>query len=230
MARKTKEDAEQTYAALLEAAAQVFFAKGVARTTLNDIAEAAGMTRGAIYWHFKDKADLLQALFGQAMLPMEAMLAELTPCSQKDPLSALRHMCVHSLITLAQSPQQQRIFGIMFHKCESIGEVAAVLDHELECRDECMGRFEEILRQAVNKGQLPLDTDVYLSLQVIHNFMMGTMREWLFAPKNYPLATTAPAMVDMLMAGLQVNPPRLTAAPNQRPDDGADPQNKANLR
>lgn len=209
MARKTKEDTDQTHATLLEAAAQLFFDKGVARTTLNDIAVAAGMTRGAIYWHFRDKADLLQALFSQAMLPMEAMLAELTVCTQVDPLGALRHMCVHSFKTLAESPQQQRIFGIMFHKFENTGEVAAVVERELECRDEYMGRFQNILQQAVNQGQLPADTDVFLSLQIIHNFMMGTMSEWLLVPDSYPLATVAPAMVDMLLAGLRVNPPRL---------------------
>ena len=209
MARRTKEDTEQTYAALLEAAAQVFFDKGVAQTTLNDIAAAAGLTRGAIYWHFKDKGALLQALFEQAKLPMEAMLAELSLCTEADPIDVLRHMCVQALTTLAQSPQQQRIFGIMFHKCENVGEVAAVMVHELACRDECMGRFKNILQQAVDQGQLPANTDVFLSLQTIHNFMMGTMREWLLAPQSYALDKAAPAMVDVLMTGLRANPPRV---------------------
>ena len=48
MARKNKEDTEHTYALLLDAAESVFTQKGVAATTLNDIAVAAGMTRGAI--------------------------------------------------------------------------------------------------------------------------------------------------------------------------------------
>ena len=62
MVRKTKEDTEQTYTALLDAAERVFKDKGVAAATLNDIAGAAGMTRGAIYWHFKDKEELFDAL------------------------------------------------------------------------------------------------------------------------------------------------------------------------
>ena len=138
MARKTKEDAERTYVALLDAAEQLFFDKGVARTTLADIAAAAGMTRGAIYWHFKDKSAVLQALFEQAMLPMEAMLAELDICSEVDPLGALRQINIQSLVTLAQSPKQQRVFSIMFHKCENLGEVMGVMvagmtaDHVLE--------------------------------------------------------------------------------------------------
>jgi TetR/AcrR family acrAB operon transcriptional repressor len=211
MARKTKEDAEHTYAALLEAAEQVFFDKGVAHTTLADIASAAGMTRGAIYWHFKDKGALLQALFEQATLPMENMLAEASVHTASDPLGALRHMCVQALTTLAGSKRQQRVFTILFHKCENVGEVADVLEHELACRDECLARFEAILQQAVAQGQLPADTDVRLSLQIMHNFMMGSMREWLLDTDSYPLASAAPAMVDMVLAGLRTCPPRLPA-------------------
>lgn len=209
MARKTKEDAENTYATLLEAAEQMFFDKGVAHTTLADIASAAGMTRGAIYWHFKDKGALLKALFEQATLPMENMLAEATAYTDTDPLGALRHMCLQPLTTLAGSPQQQRIFNILFHKCENVGEVANVLKHELACRDACMAKFENILQQAVAAGQLPADTDVFLSLQTLHNFTMGTLREWLLEPNSYPLARAAPAMVDMLIAGLRTCPPRI---------------------
>ncbi len=211
MARKTKEDTEQTYTALLDAAEQVFFDKGVSRTTLSDIAAAAGLTRGAIYWHFKDKAALLHALFERAMLPMEAMLDELMQCSDGDPMGAMRHLCIHALTMLAQSPRQQRAMGILFHKCESTGDVADVMQQELANRDECLAGFEVILRKAVDQGQLPADTDVFVSLQALHSFMVGTMHEWLLDPGRYALDKAAPAMVDMVMAGLRGNPPRMKA-------------------
>ncbi len=212
MARKTKEDTEQTYTALLDAAEQVFFDKGVSRTTLSDIASAAGLTRGAIYWHFKDKAALLHALFARAMLPMEAMLAEIMLCSDGDPMGALRHLCIHALTMLARSPRQQRTMSILFHKCESTGDVADVMQQELANRDECLAEFEVILHKAVAQGQLPEDTDVFLSMQAVHSFMVGTMHEWLLDPGRYALDKAAPAMVDMVMAGLRGNPPRISAS------------------
>src|SRR5205085_5162552 len=74
MARRSKEDALATRTALLDAAERVFLAQGVAGTSLNDIAVAAGTTRGAIYWHFRDKADLLNAMmYRGAMPPQQAM-------------------------------------------------------------------------------------------------------------------------------------------------------------
>lgn len=54
MVRRTKEEAQETRQQILEAAEKAFHARGVARTTLADIAKLAGVTRGAIYWHFQD--------------------------------------------------------------------------------------------------------------------------------------------------------------------------------
>lgn len=216
MARKTKEDAQLTCAALLDAAERVFYENGVAGTTLNDIASAAGLTRGAIYWHFKDKSDLLAALFTRAMLPMEAMLNELEQASDAQPLQALRTMCVQALCNLAHSPEQQRVFSIMFLKCEQVGEVAHILDDKHAKKEECLAQVVTVLHRAVSVGHLPADTDVVLAQQVISNFMAGTMREWLFAPEAYALDTCAPAMVDMLLAGLQACPP-LQAHPKPNP-------------
>ena len=55
--RKTKEEAQQTRCNLLAAALTVFYHRGVAHTSLDEIAKAAGVTRGALYWHFKNKED-----------------------------------------------------------------------------------------------------------------------------------------------------------------------------
>lgn len=63
MARKTKEEAERTYYLLLDAAMDEFIERGVAQTTLLQIATRAGLTRGAVYWHFKNKDELIMALW-----------------------------------------------------------------------------------------------------------------------------------------------------------------------
>lgn len=67
--RKTKQEAEKTYISLLEAAADLFLQKGVSRTTLQDIADHANMTKGAVYWHFKGKEDIIRALMETYAIP-----------------------------------------------------------------------------------------------------------------------------------------------------------------
>ena len=71
MARRTKEDAIATRNGLLDAAELVFSEKGLSRASLSDIAQAAGATRGAIYWHFKDKVDLFNAMMERVTLQFE---------------------------------------------------------------------------------------------------------------------------------------------------------------
>ncbi len=70
MVRKTKEEAEQTRKELIHAARRVFHQCGVSRSTLEKIAKAAGVTRGAVYWHFKDKAELFFAMREDVFSPL----------------------------------------------------------------------------------------------------------------------------------------------------------------
>ncbi|QBG48845.1 TetR family transcriptional regulator [Verrucomicrobia bacterium S94] len=62
MARRTKEEAAQTRIDILEAALRIFSEKGYSRTTFVDIAAEIGRSKGAVYWHFKTKTDLLAAV------------------------------------------------------------------------------------------------------------------------------------------------------------------------
>jgi TetR/AcrR family transcriptional regulator, acrAB operon repressor len=213
MVRKTKEDTEQTYNTLLDAAEMVFKEKGVATATLNDIAKAAGMTRGAIYWHFKDKSELVHAMCERATLPMEAMFNEITAVAGDDPLGSIHKLTVHALTQVARCPQQQTVFDILFHKCEKTGEMAPMFEREQESRNECHSKIESLLRQAVKLGQLPADTNTVLTLHALHAYMVGLMHEWLLTPKAYDLGKHADVLVATLIAGLRVAPPRKRGAP-----------------
>ena len=75
MVRRTKEQALVTRHTLLDAAELLFQARGVAGTSLQAIAQAAGTTRGAVYWHFCEKADLFNAMVERVTLPMERSFA-----------------------------------------------------------------------------------------------------------------------------------------------------------
>jgi TetR/AcrR family acrAB operon transcriptional repressor len=218
MARKTKEGAELTHTALLDAAENVFKEKGVAAATLNDIAKAAGMTRGAIYWHFRDKSELVHAMCERATLPMEAMFNEITSVVGNDPLGSIRRLTVHALTQVARSPQQQTVFDILFHKCEKTGEMAPMFEREQQSRGECHSQIEVLFRQAVTLGQLPADTNTTIAVQALHSYMVGLMHEWLLNPEAYDLGRHAQALVDTMIAGLRIAPPRtLDVLPRVRP-------------
>lgn len=69
--RKTREEAARTRQMVIDAAKAEFCAKGYASTRLEDIASAVNMTRGAIYWHFRNKLVLFEQLVDHAMESLE---------------------------------------------------------------------------------------------------------------------------------------------------------------
>ena len=213
MVRKIKGEAEATYDALLDAAEREFSAKGVTRTTLSDIACAAGVTRGAIYWHFKDKSALFQAMCDRVFLPMQALLNDLATTPRIDPIASVRQLMLHMLFLATSDGRQRTVFDVIFHRCEKTAEMAFVV-HEREKRAECLARLEMLLHTAVVQKKLPLDTDTGLAVQALNAYLIGLIYEWLIDPAAYRLDQHAPAMIDLFLAGLLAQPPLKTIDKN----------------
>ena len=92
--RRTKEDAAKTREEVLTAAAEIFYENGVSGSSLEKIAQRAGVTRGAIYWHFKDKAELFCEMVARVTMPMEDAPCQISPAHDADPLASVRAMLV----------------------------------------------------------------------------------------------------------------------------------------
>ena len=207
MVRRTKIEAAATREALLDAALGLFRDRGVAQTSLSEIAAAAGLTRGAVYWHFRDKADLFGALCGRVTLPMEALLAGASEIRQVDPLGTLRALAVHDLTRLATDACTQAVFDVIFHKADLTAETAAVVERRRSTDCSCRAHVERLFKQAVTRGQMPRTTDTRLATEVMSAFILGIMRQWVENPRAYDLEKAAPAMVDSVLAGLVARPP-----------------------
>ncbi len=214
MVKKTREEALATRESLLAAALQVFRERGVAHTRLSDVAERAGVTRGAIYWHFKDKAELFQAVCERGTMPVEALLAQASQHAQRDPLAMVRQLALMALTQLAQHGDTQAMFDVIFHKCEFTAELAPVVAKNDADRAACLSQVQRLFDQAVAGGQLPAVTDTFLATQGLHAYMVGLMHEWVLNPGSYDLAACAEPLIDCYLAGLAACPPVC------RPDTG----------
>jgi TetR/AcrR family transcriptional regulator, acrAB operon repressor len=206
--RRTKEAALATREALIDAAEHVFRREGVTRTSLAEIAAEAGVTRGAIYWHFRDKAELLDAMCERTVLPLDAAFARAGEAARIDPIGTLRGLAVDALTQLARDPRTQAVFEILFHKCELVGELAQRSATQQSDRRQCLSSVEALFELAIAKGQLPEDTDTRLATNMMHAYVIGLMHEWVLDPADYDLATAAPSMIDAFVAGLRAQPPR----------------------
>ena len=208
MARRTKEDAAVTREQLLDAAERVFRAQGAARTSLAEVAAAAGVTRGAVYWHFRDKSDLFSAMCERAQLPLETSLERVATTPQENPLRALEAQMVVPLTRLATDPRAQAVFEVLCDRGQLTADLAPIGQRCQRERSACLSHVEQLLQQAVDAGQLPSDTDTALATRALHGFISGLMREWVADRNAYDLAAVAPAFVAMMIGGLCANPPR----------------------
>ncbi len=208
MVRKTREGAAATREALLDAAEFVFRAKGVARATLADVAQAAGVTRGAVYWHFNDKSEILAALCERAALPMESMIA-CCGAAGMPALDVLRDNAAGVLVHLARDARTQAVFDVLFNKCEDTDKSAPTLERQRFSDESCRARVIGLLDRAVTEGALPPDTDVALAAAMLKAFMLGLMHVWMRDPAAYDLARQARPMVEAMIAGIAARPPRV---------------------
>ena len=203
MVRKTKEEAWETRQRILDAAEQVFQRQGVSRTSLSHIAAEAGVTRGAIYWHFKNKVDLYDAMIRRVLDPEES------PCgngmlAMGDPLRAIRSLAVDFLQRVALDPRHQRVFEIAWHKCEYVDEMAAIRDSHLECGRRFIALLEAAMRRAQALGQLSAAVSPRQAAVGIMALLDGLVVNWTLEPTLFPLADYAPGVVDAYLAGLGI--------------------------
>ncbi len=206
MVRRTKEEAQETRNRLLDTAEHVFNERGVSRTSLAEIAEAAGLTRGAIYWHFKNKLDLFNAMMERVTLPMEEMTEGFADPSLSDPVACIRNQSIAILKSIDSNPQMQRVFDIMTHKCEYVDDMAPLRERHLEGRTDCVMHVEEGFRNAIKLGRLPKSVNPKLAAIGLHALIDGLIMNWLLDPKYFSFARDAETMIDSYLRGLAATP------------------------
>jgi TetR/AcrR family acrAB operon transcriptional repressor len=203
MARNTKEKALETRGNILDAAEDVFYDKGVSNTSLNDVAAAAGVTRGAIYWHFKNKADLFDAMCRRVRDPMLTMIEEMADEKTEDPLGQLRKGGDFVMQQVVDNPHYRKVLTILFHKCEYLDDNDPILIRQKDWLGHGMNTIRRVMENAKSKGQLADDIDINLASVMLRVTFDGLLNNWLFMPDNFDLVADSArirmAVIDSLL-------------------------------
>ncbi|WP_027897217.1 TetR family transcriptional regulator [Zestomonas thermotolerans] len=203
--RRTKEDAEKTRHAILQAAEVLFLERGVAHTSLETIARHAGVTRGAVYWHFQNKAHLFNEMLNQVRLPPEILTARLGGENACDSLRALRDMCIEALEDLARDEQKRRIFTILLHRCEFTDELHEAEERHNTFIEQFIALCENIFRHAHAGGRLRPGISPPLAARALHAMLIGLFTDWLRDPRSFDPLQDTPALIDSLFDSLLAN-------------------------
>ena len=206
MVRRTKEEALETRSQILDAAEKAFCERGLARTTLADIAKLAGVTRGAIYWHFRNKADLVQAMLDSLHEPLDEMAKVSENEDDVDPLGCMRKLLIHLFHQVALAPKTRRINEILFHKCEFTDEMCDIRRQRQVAALDCNDRIGLALSNAVRRGQLPADLNTARASICLHAYIDGILSQWLLIPDSFALCKEAEQLVDTVLEMLRLSP------------------------
>lgn len=184
MVRKTKEDAEITRQDIIHAAREMFLLKGVSRTSLEQIATHAGVTRGAVYWHFKNKAELFYAMREQVFLPLidrmdDTLLSDQELTADSDPLSRIEKSLLDTIKELDHDLATRQTYEVMMSKCEYVDEFADVLQDILNNCSGIVEKYESAYEKAqkLNLVQSPLSAKE-LAMDT-HLFFSGLLHMWV---------------------------------------------------
>ena len=203
MARRTKAEAESTRAAILDAAEVLFYQHGVSRTTLEKIATAANVTRGAIYWHFQNKADLFNAMLERVRLPFQHMLEALDNNTSAEPFEQIRQLYISGLQLIAGSEQHHRVLTIVFHRCEYIDELNPAVNAQDQLDEQAVTVLQRAFERAAAAGTLRDGVSPRLAAMSMHMYVGGIISHFLLKPQQCDLRQHAPALIDTMLQGLK---------------------------
>ncbi|MDO5692717.1 MAG: TetR family transcriptional regulator [Pseudomonadota bacterium] len=178
MARRTKEEALATREALLNAAELMFEQRGVSRTSLANIAKAAGVTRGAVYWHFKDKVDLFNAMMERVTLPLESELAGVAD-APGDPIDALAMQLQRSVGQIANDTRTQRVLNIAIMMVEHVEDLWPVRERHEQAHRLNVQRVREVFERASALRHHALPASAQVLAEGFHAMVSGLIHNWL---------------------------------------------------
>ena len=214
MARRTKQAALETRAQIIDAAEICFFRKGVSQTSLAEIAKTAGVTRGAIYWHFENKGEVLDALLLRAKTPVQHLEEASRSSDEPDPLGRLHALLAEIFRQVECDPSARRINEIIFHKCEYTDQMCDLREHMRLLRLQSLQKLESTLCNAISRGQLPEQLDVPMAARCLHAYVIGTLDTWLLRPEDFSLAERADHLAQGVIDIMRYSPALLLPQPD----------------
>jgi len=203
LSRKSKEESLLTRQHIVLAALKEFEKRGVAYTTLDHIAESAGVSRGAIYWHFTNKTALFNEIWNQDNFKAENLKEKYQVIYPGQPLNVMKCILIDLLQATQLNPLRKSLMEISFHKNEICGGMLPI--HETRKRLELDGFeiIEQALKDCIHHGELPLEIETKFASILLQSCINGILETWLLMPERFDLVKSSPALANNLISMLK---------------------------
>ncbi|WP_305804264.1 TetR family transcriptional regulator [Stenotrophomonas sp. YIM B06876] len=198
MARRTKEEAQATREGILDAARDCFHEHGVAGASLAMIGNRAGFTRGAVYWHFKNKTEVLEALVKRERLPFIERLRRSCSAQRTTPVLDLRSALLVTLDELARDDRGRQTMEIMLRNDLSAESVAMQRIHK-ENAQEQMEIYTRVFTRARELGQLREFAEPRTMARMLHTCLTGVIYNAMIQPELFDIRRDFQQILDVVL-------------------------------
>lgn len=201
--RRTKEEAARTRAAIVEAARRTFGRHGLAHATLDQVAAEAGVSKGAIYWHFRGKRGLFQAVREAVSLPLldraDTALLEADGGTALDRVGGF----LGAVLDAIEGDRRTReTLALLHYRCEYVGELAAELDVSRRNLRRLAAALERAFEAARRDGSLEPGIAPRAAAAHTVAFLTGLVRLWLLERGSGGIRGTAREALATHVTGL----------------------------
>ena len=219
--KRTKEEAALTRDAIVEAALACFDVRGIAQATLDQIAAKAGVTKGAVYHHFRGKGAILHEIRERVSLPLlDTADTTLLAAGGRPALGRLESFLTGIIDNLEGCARTRRALGVMQFKCEYVGDLHDELGSMLRKHRHLLEAFEGAYRQARAEGTLRAGLSPELAALETSLFLNGLVRLWLLDVRAAGLRPKARALIRSHVrqrAQISAVPAKAPRPPSRRP-------------
>ncbi len=184
MARRTKEEAELTRLAIMRSALDIFCEKGYSKTTFDEIAKRINLTKGAVYWHFRNKPDIITTLMKEAFYRANEIISQKVPeITSLDDLKA--YFLYDAELIKDNSEYRKFLFFIIFQMEWSETLFNKIGGSVKEIRDFPIKKIKEALTNAQKSGEISPDINLDQMAVTVFSLWTGML--------NYSISNNAVA-------------------------------------
>lgn len=201
--RKTKAEAQHTRELLLQAALEVFYQRGMAQASLQEIAATAGVTRGALYWHFKNKEDLFDALFQQFFSELDAQIECDIAAQSPNIWQSLQQAVIHCFYNMEHHEPFRKFIYILHLNCDHTKNNQTIVKLLRKYQNMWFSHLQSIFQICQRQDIIPAQTDIVLAVRYFQSHIQGLIDLWLINPHAINLTETATRFVSATMKTLR---------------------------
>lgn len=199
--KRTKKDALKTKQKIMQTALDCFSTQGYFHTSLDEIARKAGMTRGAVYWHFKNKPEIFNALHEQLHEPFLKRILNDLEVDSPQPLMQLKQLLVEILMDLENNPTKTRILRL-FYQCDYSGDLAQFKQKHQDNIARNLKLMASYFERAKKKGLLSQTANCEILTLTLHCFLKGVLYEYLNGSTLIQIGEQTEQLIKQLFVGL----------------------------